>query len=139
MAAYAALKNEGDSARAAGDLRSKGQMMADELVRRVTGQATAEAVPVCIDLVLDADALLGFGAGTRIIGAAPPEGRWIRRLFTRPETGQLVATESRQRCTGGRGHGDTDRAHVLVEQRTVGPVRPPRTTRCLSLRAAGRR
>ena len=34
----------------------------------------------------------------RIIGAAPREGRWIRRLFTRPESGQLVAAESRQRC-----------------------------------------
>lgn len=118
VAAYAALKAEADSARATGDPRATGQVMADALVTRVTGQASAEAVPVCVNLVLDADALLGSGAGTadvsapgagsagpipaaiaaRIIGAAPAEGRWIRRLFSRPATGQLVTAESRQRC-----------------------------------------
>ena len=128
VAAYAALKAEADSARAAGDPRTRGQVMADALVTRITGQESAERVPVCVNLVMDADALLGtgtgIGAGTgsgtgtadlsapgagsvgpipaavaaRILGAAPDHGRWIRRLFTRPTTGQLVAAESRQRC-----------------------------------------
>ncbi|HSF35851.1 MAG TPA: DUF222 domain-containing protein [Nocardioides sp.] len=118
VAAYAALKAEADAARAAGDPRTRGQVMADALVARVTGQESASAVPVCVNLVMDADALLGSGAGTaevsapgagsvgpvpaaiaaRILGAAPEEGRWVRRLFTRPTTRQLVAAESRQRC-----------------------------------------
>ncbi|GAA5115409.1 HNH endonuclease signature motif containing protein [Alloalcanivorax gelatiniphagus] len=118
VAAYAALKAEADTARAAGDPRTGGQVMADALVTRLTGQETAEQVPVCVNLVMDADALLGTGACTadlnargagtagpipaavaaRILGAAPEHGRWIRRLFTRPSTGQLVAAESRQRC-----------------------------------------
>lgn len=118
VAAYAALKAEADSARAAGDPRTRGQVMADALVTRITGQEEAEQVPVCVNLVLDADALLGSGDGTtdltaagagsvgpipaavaaRILGAAPEDGRWIRRLFSRPTSGQLVAAESRQLC-----------------------------------------
>ena len=128
VAAYAALKAEADTARAAGDPRTRGQVMADALVTRITGQESAERVPVCVNLVMDADALLGTGTGigtgtgsgtgtadlsapgagsvgpipaavaARILGAAPDHDRWIRRLFTRPTTGQLVAAESRQRC-----------------------------------------
>ncbi|GAA1925447.1 HNH endonuclease [Nocardioides hwasunensis] len=118
VAAYAALKAEADSAQASGDPRTRGQVMADALVTGITGQERADAVPVCVNLVMDADALLGSGTGTAevsapgagsvgpipaaiaagILSAAPDHGRWIRRLFTRPATGQLVATESRQRA-----------------------------------------
>lgn len=118
VAAYAALKAEADAARAAGDVRTRSQVMADVLVARVTGQESSSAVPVCVNLVMNADALLGTGAGTaevsaagagsvgpvpaavaaRMLEAAPGDGRWIRRLFTRPASGQLVAAESRQRC-----------------------------------------
>ena len=81
--------------------------MADALVAQLTGQASASAVPVCVNLVMDADALLGTGAATadvsapgagtvgpvpaaiaaRILGAAPEDGRWVRRLFVRPTSG----------------------------------------------------
>ena len=40
------------TARAGGDPRGRGQVMADTLVERVTGQATADAVPVEINLVM---------------------------------------------------------------------------------------
>ena len=43
VAAYAALVSAADSARAAGDPRSRGQVMADTLVERVTGQARADS------------------------------------------------------------------------------------------------
>jgi predicted transcriptional regulator len=118
VATYAALKAQADAARSAGDPRTRGQVMADTLVARVTGQESADAVPVCVNLTLDADAFFGSGAGTadvsapgagslgpvpaaiaaRILGAAPEQGRWVRRLFTRPTSGQLVSAESRQRC-----------------------------------------
>ncbi len=42
VAMYAALKREADSARASGDPRASGQVMADTMVQRVTGQAAAE-------------------------------------------------------------------------------------------------
>lgn len=57
VATYAALKAEADAARAAGDSRTRGQVMADTLVARVTGQESAEAAPVCVNLTMDADAL----------------------------------------------------------------------------------
>ena len=40
VAAYAALCREADAARAAGDERGRGQVMADTLVERITGQST---------------------------------------------------------------------------------------------------
>lgn len=57
VAAYAALVKAADTARAAGDPRSRGQVMADTLVERVTGQATADAVPVEVNLHMGEDAL----------------------------------------------------------------------------------
>lgn len=59
VAAYAALVKTADSARAQGDSRSRGQIAADTLVERVTGQATAAAVPMEIKLVLTDHSLLG--------------------------------------------------------------------------------
>ena len=46
VAAYAALRQHAESLRAQGDERSLGQIMADTFVERLTGQATAAAVPV---------------------------------------------------------------------------------------------
>ena len=43
VAVYAALARSADTARAGGDARSRGQIMADTLVERVTGQASAPA------------------------------------------------------------------------------------------------
>ena len=48
VAVFAALKRYADSRTAAGDPRSRGQLMADALVERVTGQATADGVPVAV-------------------------------------------------------------------------------------------
>jgi hypothetical protein len=126
VATWAALNREADQARAAGDLRTRGQIMADTLVERVTGQATAAATPVEIQLVMTDRALLrgdhepanihGYGpvpaawardlirdATTVCSSAAAPPGLlaeaelFLRRLFTHPGTGQLVAMESRVR------------------------------------------
>ena len=45
VAAYAALKAEADAARAAGDPRTRGQVMADTLVARVTGRRARSPCP----------------------------------------------------------------------------------------------
>ena len=52
VAVYAALSRAADSLRATGDERGRGQIMADTLVERVTGQATADQVPVEVQLVI---------------------------------------------------------------------------------------
>ncbi len=114
VAAYAALTRAADTATAAGDGRGRGQVMADTLVERLTGQAVAADVPVEINLVITAESLLdGGGEPAHLDGYGPipapaardlihaPAGstpRWIRRLFTRPGTGELLAMETRRRA-----------------------------------------
>jgi HNH endonuclease len=85
--------------------------MADTLVTRITGQATADAVPIGLHLVMNATALLtgdcepgrivGHGPvpaalARRLVTTAPAVASWVKRLYESP-TG-LVATESRSRC-----------------------------------------
>ena len=93
------------------DGRTRDQVTADLLVERVTGQCTAAAVPIELHLVMTDRALFGPGedpawlpghgpmpaeAARRML--ADPEGEvFLRRLFTRPEDGQLVGMDSRAR------------------------------------------
>ena len=115
VAAYAALSAAADEARAAGDPRSRGQVMADTLVERVTGQATAAGTPVAVNLVMTERSLLaGDDEPAEIVGYGPvpadtardllrrhtetddPAGQaWLRRVFTHPATGELVALQAK--------------------------------------------
>jgi hypothetical protein len=112
VAAYAALTRAADAARAAGDPRTRGQIMADTLVERLTGTSIAANVPVAVRLVITDRALLdgsadpahldGYGpvpaARARRIVADGDGEVWLRRLFTHPDTGELVAMDSRARA-----------------------------------------
>ena len=118
VAAYAQLCRDADALIAAGDPRTRGQLMADLLVERVTGRAAADGVPVEVTLVVSTDTLLDGGtepAHLDGIGPIPaPTARdlalagqapvWLRRIFTAPGSGELVAVESRRRLftTGQR-------------------------------------
>jgi hypothetical protein len=113
VAAYTALGRDADSRIAQGDSRSRGQIMADTMVERLTGQANAGDVPVEINLVMtdatfagDVDEpveLLDYGpiparSGRRLMSA--PSDRtpmWLRRLYRHPKTGQLAAMDSKRR------------------------------------------
>ncbi|GAA5035785.1 hypothetical protein GCM10023258_38030 [Terrabacter aeriphilus] len=77
VAAYAALTAAADSARAGGDERSKGQVMADTLIARVTGQETADGVPVEVQLVMTDSALFHRAAAEQAAaaGSAPSARR----------------------------------------------------------------
>ena len=120
VAAYAALSRAADTDRAAAGgtkrARGRGQVMADTLVERLTGQAAAEQVPVEVGLVMTDRALLaapgtpgseepGLVDGHHPVPAgiareliSDPDTRvWLRRLFTSPTTGHLAAMESRRR------------------------------------------
>ena len=121
VAAYAALKADADSAVAAGDPRGRGQIMADTLVARVTGAPVVDGkpvVPVAINLVMTDHALLtGAHDSAHLDGYGPiPAGlarelvadhldagskTWLRRLYTSPETGDLVAMDSTSRLFRG--------------------------------------
>lgn len=114
VAALAALRAHADTARATGDPRSRGQVMADTLIERLTGQVTAEQVPLTVNLIMTDQSLLRVGddpdspAVVDGFGAIPaPAARelisrdeapvTVRRLFADPQTGQLIRMESRSR------------------------------------------
>ncbi|WIB05161.1 DUF222 domain-containing protein [Arthrobacter sp. zg-Y20] len=153
VAVYAALSRAADSLRARGDVRGRGQIMADTMVERITGQAKAEQAPVEVQLVMTDRTLLagdrepahltgygivpapwardlaGKGARRRAqktgkpgesptdashgsgdpssgstasapgpTGSAPgPTGFWLRRLYTAPSSGELLAMDSKAR------------------------------------------
>jgi hypothetical protein len=99
VACYAALRRYADTLVAAGDNRTRDQIMADTLVERLTGQATAADVSVELQIMMPLEALIdpdsnkpatipGYGPlpvdlarNILIIG----KGRkWWRRLFTAP-------------------------------------------------------
>lgn len=120
VAAYAALTRHADSRKATGDERGRGQIMADTLVERLTGQATADQVPVEVNLIMTDQALFTTGAGADepavILGngvppvvipanlarraALDPTGDtdvFLRRLYRNPTTGELAAMDSTSR------------------------------------------
>jgi hypothetical protein len=111
VSAYAALRRAADIC---GDGRSRGQVMADELVSRITGRSVAAPMPVAVNVVISDDALLGgdtaavvsgygpipAGVARRLIAGAVADKRsraTLRRLYATPKNGALVALESRAR------------------------------------------
>ncbi len=112
VSVYAALKREAD---VCCDSRSRGQVMADTLVERVTGRAADEPVPVAVNLVISDQALLGAEPAAAVIagyGSVPSaiaqnmirdavtddrSRATLRRLYATPASGALVAMDSRAR------------------------------------------
>jgi hypothetical protein len=121
IACYAALRRHTDALATAGDRRTRDQIMADTLVERVTGQATAADVNVELQLMMPLDALInpddhkvaiipGYGplpAGLAWEIVATSQGRkWWRRLFTAPtgvkgRSGPIVGGDPTRRCFDG--------------------------------------
>jgi hypothetical protein len=109
VACYAALKKAAD----AHPEQPRGQAMADALVERVTGRTRADGVGVRVNLLLPIDSLIGEApAYVPDYGAIPADlaREWVsgdeadiqlRRIFTYPETGDLVGMESRARTYPG--------------------------------------
>lgn len=114
VAVWASLKAGARAEKAAGDERTESQLMADLFVQRLTGQTTASAVPVEIQLVMTPDALLGTSDQPARIGdcVVPAQTardlarrsdapRWLRRLFTDPVSGVATAADPRRRHFSG--------------------------------------
>jgi hypothetical protein len=85
-------------------------------VELVTGQATAEAVPLEVGVLIADEALLGHGSEPAVVEGYGPvpaplvrswlrdtdADAWLRRLYTSPVDGSLVAMDSRCRLFRGR-------------------------------------
>ncbi|MCV7283638.1 DUF222 domain-containing protein [Mycolicibacterium flavescens] len=109
---YAALKRSADTTF---DDRSRGQVMADTMVERVTGRPAAQPVDVHLNLVMADTTLMGdddapawlddygplpsaIARGLTGDAVADAEAKaMLRRLYRHPRSGQLVAMESRAR------------------------------------------
>ena len=111
VSVYAALRRTADTT---ADGRSRGQIMADTLVERITGRPAEAATPIAVELVVTDETL--FGGATEparatgygpipaavarhlvagaVAGGAPAT---LRRLYRHPASGALVAMESRAR------------------------------------------
>jgi hypothetical protein len=113
VSVYAALRREADTC---GDGRSRGQVMADTFVERLTGRPADIPVPIAVELVITDDTLLGgatvaarvpgYGpipgaVARRLVNRAATDARsraTLRRLYRHPRSGALVAMESRARA-----------------------------------------
>ncbi len=109
---FAALKHRADTTC---DGRTRGQVMADTLVERVTGRPADVPEPVAVNLVMSDQTLLGdddsaavlegYGpmpaaVARNLVRAAVGDKRsraTLRRLYRHPKSGALVAMESRSR------------------------------------------
>lgn len=112
VAVYAALKRQADTCF---DGRSRGQIMADALVERVTGRAADVPVPVTVNVVISDQAMLGVRQDAAVIADYGPvpsavaqtmirdalgdsrSRAALRRLYARPASGALVAMDTRAR------------------------------------------
>lgn len=115
---YATLRRDAEALRQAGDARPLGQRMADLLHDRVTG-ASSPTAPVELKVVMTDQALLGdaetpghhepailegYGVVPADLARSLVRGAdraWLRRLYTRPGSGDLVAMDSRSRSFDG--------------------------------------
>jgi hypothetical protein len=112
VSVYAALRREADIC---ADGRSRGQVMADTLLERVTGRSATAATPIAVNLVLSDETLLGGSTAPADMGGYGPipasvarglvlgavtdirSRATLRRLYAHPGSGGLVAMESRAR------------------------------------------
>ncbi|MGN6088057.1 MAG: DUF222 domain-containing protein [Actinomycetales bacterium] len=107
VAVYAALKLAADTARSApgGQPRSRGQLMADTLVQRVTGRDPLER-PVDVDLqvvISDAALLAGGHEPASVEQIGPVPAPWVRRLVERVCRDEQARVFVRQLYAGPHG------------------------------------
>lgn len=153
VAVYAGLNRAADSARSTGTVESggvvptRGQIMADTLVERVTG-TPGGYTGINLDLVMtDRSLFQGDSEPARLkgYGIVPSEwartmfaGKqghvasnqneefpvWLRRLYTAPATGELLATDSKARLFTGRlRHFIETRDHTCRTPYCDAPIR----------------
>ncbi|WP_304659255.1 HNH endonuclease [Arthrobacter zhaoxinii] len=101
---YAALSQEADRLTAAGDGRTRGQIMADTLVGRITGQAHPDSMKVEVQLVMtDRTLLAGESEPAFVPGYGPVPAQWARDLVRSRSRGKGKGKSWGQDKGQGRG------------------------------------
>lgn len=119
MAIAQVLARETARAQAAGDPRNAAQIAADTVLESLTGIKDLSSFPVTLELVMTDRSLIqghpepaqlkGYGVisaqkARKLFAGNPatPLGTWVRRLYTAPGTGDLIAMDHKARLfTGG--------------------------------------
>lgn len=100
VAAFQALQQAAEQAKAAGDPRNRAQIITDTMIERITGQTTASDVPVQLNLVTRGIAPLVLPvelARRAMLDRSGKTKTFIRRLYRNPTTNQLAAMDSKAR------------------------------------------
>ncbi len=124
VACIAALRKAADTARADGDARSRGQVMADTLVQRVTGRADASALDVEVQLVMTDSALLSDDHSPAHVVGLRTDPRRPRPRHRPPGPPCLAAPSLPQ--TRVRGPGRDGLPSPRLRRRAARAPRPPR-------------
>ena len=107
---YAALSREADRLRAAGDVRGRGQIMADTLVERITGEADANGMKVEVQLVMSDRTLLAGDSEPAIVpGYGPVPAQWARDLVRGTSLAGKSSRTRRERETAGTEEKQAER------------------------------
>ena len=116
VACLKSLREQTDALKAAGDPRCRDQIMADTLVERITGQASAPDVSAEVQIIMPLETLLnandqtaadveGYGPLPADIArdiVASSKGRlWWRRLYAAPVGGPIVGADPYRRRIDG--------------------------------------
>ncbi|MCQ1956768.1 HNH endonuclease [Arthrobacter sp. zg-Y826] len=105
---YAALSREADRLTAAGDGRTRGQIMADTLVGRITGQTQADAMKVEVQLVMtDRTLLAGESEPAFVPGYGPVPAQWARDLVRNRDGAKGVREEGKGEEGNRKGKGES--------------------------------
>ena len=121
VAAYAALSTDADAARSAGDDRSRGQVMADTLVERITGIAGGIS-GVEIQLVMTDRTLLQTDAEpARLPGYGAIPAAWARELAL--TGGSATGTPATNLAAADTGHADLEELSLWGRRLYTAPGR----------------
>ncbi|MDF2050154.1 HNH endonuclease signature motif containing protein [Arthrobacter sp. Cr_A7] len=105
VAAYASLTRHADALRSAGDERSRGQIMADSLVERVTG-TPGGITGIDLQLVMtDRTLFQGDSEPARLTGYGTVPGHWARETILNRTTGTNFDAGAGAGAGAGTGSG----------------------------------
>ncbi|WP_225668225.1 HNH endonuclease [Arthrobacter sp. AET 35A] len=130
VSTYAALSPHADTTKAAGDPRSRGQVMADTLVERVTGVPGGVSRVELQLIMTDRSLLQGDSEPARIPGYGIIGSHWARTLLTmgKETTGGTTDVSTSDPGLSRTGQGPTPATDPAVELATgSAPARPAPT------------
>ena len=125
IAAWVALDRHARTLKSAGDQRTLGQLRADTMIERLTGQVTAAAVPVEIGITMTVDSLLAKDDNPAMLaGYGPIPADLARAIATGSDDGGGYGDGSTGtgHRTNGRTDEDIERAAVFVRRIFTDPA-----------------